>query len=115
MGWSSRKIGEEIYGEYVRAAEASTEQPPVGTYFSEELAAYAVVTVDSDGPTVQIGLNPPERIQQGGPRVWITRGMTLRRAGTGADLLISADGARRVLFSQVADPQALPTYIRGLV
>ncbi|HEY3199972.1 MAG TPA: serine hydrolase domain-containing protein [Actinomycetes bacterium] len=109
------KVGEEIYGEYVRAADAGTEQPPVGTYFSEELAAYAVVTVDNDRPTVQIGLNPPERIEPGGPRVWKTGGVTLRRAGAGADLLISADGARRVLFSQVADPQPLPTYIRGLV
>jgi hypothetical protein len=109
------KVGEEIYGEYVRAADAGTEQPPVGTYFSEELAAYAVITVDNDGPTVQIGLNPPARIEQAAPAVWIAGGMTLRRVGAGADLLISADGARRVLFSQVANPQPVPTYIRGLV
>jgi CubicO group peptidase (beta-lactamase class C family) len=110
------KVGEEIYGEYVRAADdAGTEQPPVGTYFSDELAAYAVITVDNADPTVQIGLNPAERMEQAEPGVWIARGMTLRRAGAGADLLISADGARRVLFSQVADPQPLPPYIRGLV
>jgi hypothetical protein len=57
--------GEEIYGEYVRAADdAGTEQPPVGRYFSEELAAYAVITVDNGDPTVQIGLNPAERMQR---------------------------------------------------
>jgi hypothetical protein len=74
-----------------------------------------VITVDNDGPTVQIGLNPPARIEQAAPAVWIAGGMTLRRVGAGADLLISADGARRVLFSQVANPQPVPTYIRGLV
>ena len=110
------KVGEEIYGEYVRAADdAGAEQPPVGTYFSDELAAYAVITMDNDGPTVQIGLNPAERMEQAGPGVWIARGMTLRRAGAGADLLISADGARRVLFSRVAEAQPVPEYIRGLI
>jgi CubicO group peptidase (beta-lactamase class C family) len=110
------KVGEEIYGEYVRAAaHTGTDQPPVGTYFSEELAAYAVITADNGGPTVQIGLNLAERMEQAGPRVWIARGMTLRRGGTGADLHISVDGARRVLFSRVAEPQPVPTYIRGLV
>jgi CubicO group peptidase (beta-lactamase class C family) len=109
------KVGEEIYGEYVRAAaHAGTDQPPVGTYFSEELAAYAVITADDGGPTVQIGLNPAERMEQAGPGVWIARGMTVRR-GAGADLLLSVDGARRVLFSRVAEPQPVPTWIRGLV
>jgi len=109
------KVGEEIYGEYVRAAaHAGTDRPPVGMYFSAELAAYAVITLDNSGPTVQIGLNPAKRMEQAGPGVWIARGMTVRR-GAGADLLISVDGARRVLFSRVAEPQPVPTYIRGLV
>jgi hypothetical protein len=83
-------------------------------YFSAELAMYAVITTDDSGPTAQIGLNPAERMEQAGPGVWIARGMTVRR-NAGADLLISVDGARRVLFSRVVDPQQVPTYIRGLV
>ena len=110
------KVGEEIYGEYVRAGDrAGTEQPPVGTYLSEELAAYAVITANNGMPTVQIGISPAERMEQAGPGVWIARGMTVRRPGTGADLLISVDGARRVRFSRVAEPRSVPTYIRGLV
>ncbi|MGH8835556.1 MAG: serine hydrolase domain-containing protein [Actinomycetes bacterium] len=114
-------IGDDDYGTFERAPVApppsGPDSPPAGRYFCPELDAYAVFEPDTDaGPAVTIGLNPSWRLAPAGPDVYVADDwLTLRFADAGQTLLVSADGARRIRFSQVtAEDGPAPVYLGGL-
>jgi CubicO group peptidase (beta-lactamase class C family) len=103
----------EIYRRADRAPAAST---PTGTYYSEELRAYATLTPTNDGQTgsaaVTIGLAKPRTVTPAATADWAGEGLTLRLIDHGAFLEVSSYGAQRIRFDRVNG--AAPLAQRGL-
>ena len=89
---------------------------PTGTYYSEELRAYATLTAASGGrpgsATVTIGLARPLTVAAAADGDWAGEGLTLRVLSDGAIVEVSSYGARRTRFSRADGPT--PQTQRGL-
>lgn len=110
-------VGSDLPPEiYRRAATAPAAPAPTGTYYSEELRAYATLTPTNDGQAgsaaVTIGLAKPRTVTPAAAGEWAGKGLTLRLVDDGALLEVSSYGAQRVRFDRVND--GAPPAQRGL-
>ncbi len=95
---------------------------PAGLYRNDELRVQADLRTDGPGARIAIGLAPDRPLVPAGPGVWRCRGdgqpggtaLTVRASGDGAELLVSAPGARRVRFTRVTSGTHEPELPRGL-
>ena len=100
-GWGLSAVIED---RFVRADPGSLSDPglPTGSFFSEELRAYASILADAKAE-IAIGLARPRPVVPAGPGVWraATGGaLTVRLADDGSGLLISVPGAHHLAFSR---------------
>jgi len=109
-------VGDEPAEVFVRTGEPPPAAPPTGTYYSEELLAYATIAAADGGPpgtaAVTIGLAGPRAVSPASNGVWAGEGLTIRLLPGEAALEMSVDGARRCRFSR-ADHSPPPRQ-RGL-
>ena len=110
-------VGSDLPPEiYRRADRAPAASAPTGTYYSEELRAYATLTPANDGQTgsaaATIGLAKPRTVAPAAIGAWAGEGLTLRLIDHGAFLEVSSYGAQRIRFDRV-NGSAPPTQ-RGL-
>ena len=109
-------------GRYRRAEAGSGQAVPAGLYWNDELRAAARVEAVNAGARIAIGLAPARRLVPAGDGVWRCQGgehpgatpLTVRASGDGAELLVSAVGARRVRFGKVTGSGQEPELPRGL-
>ena len=110
-------VGSDLPPEiYCRAAAGPAPPAPTGTYYSEELRAYATLTSANDGQAgsaaVSIGLAKPRTVTPAALGEWAGEGLTLRLIDHGAFLEVSSYGAQRIRFDRVSG--AAPPAQRGL-
>src|SRR5215475_614504 len=109
-------VGDEPAEVFVRTGEPPPAAPPTGTYYSEELRAYATLASADGGPPgtadVTIGLAGPRAVSPVSEGVWAGEGLTIRLLPGEAALEISLYGARRCRFSRV--DRSPPPRQRGL-
>ena len=114
--WRDEIVGDEPAEVYVRTGEPPPAEPPTGTYYSEELHAYATFATVGGGPpgaaAVTIGLAGPRAVSPVSDGVWAGEGLTVRLLAGEAALEISLYGARRCRFSRV--DRSPPPRQRGL-
>jgi CubicO group peptidase (beta-lactamase class C family) len=103
--WLEEVVGDEPPEVYRRAGEPPTAAPPAGTYYSQELHAYATLAAaDGAAPgaaTLAIGLAPPRAVSPASEGVWAGDGLTVRPLAGAAELEVSLYGARRCRFARV--------------
>src|SRR5215470_8537284 len=109
-------IGDEPAEVFVRMGEPPPAAPPTGTYYSEELRAYATLASADGGPpgtaAVTIGLAGPRAVSPVSDGVWAGEGLTIRLLPGEAALEMSLYGARRCRFSRAG--HSPPPRQRGL-
>jgi hypothetical protein len=109
-------VGSDLPPEIYRRADRVPAAAPTGTYYSEELRAYAILTSTNDSQAgsaaVTIGLAKPRTVAPAAPGEWAGEGLTLRLIDHGAFLEVSSYGARRIRFDRVNG--AAPPAQRGL-
>ena len=113
--WRDETVGDEPAEVYVRTGERPPTEPPAGTYYSEELRAYATFATVGGSPgaaAVTIGLAGPRAVSPVSDGVWAGEGLTIRLLPGEAALEISLYGARRCRFSRV--DRSPPPRQRGL-
>ena len=112
-------------GRFRRADAADSDTGPAvpaGLFRNDELRVHADLRSDGPGARITIGLAPARPLVPAGPGVWRCRGgtepggtpLTVRASGDGAELQVSAPGARRVRFTRVAGAGPAPELPRGL-
>jgi CubicO group peptidase (beta-lactamase class C family) len=116
--WRERTVGSKQPEVYERVPEQLPPEAATasGTYFSEELRAYATLTVANEAGgralEVTVGLAPPRSVRSASAGVWAGDGLTVRLPPGGEELEISLEGARHCRFARVAPPA--PPSPRGL-
>lgn len=100
---------------FVRGREAPVPESPAGTYYSDELSAFA--TLDpfegvEGASTLAVGLAERRLVVPVAAGVWAGGGVTANLSADGATLSISLEGARHCRFTQVVG--SAPPRQRGL-
>jgi CubicO group peptidase (beta-lactamase class C family) len=109
VGDEPPEVGQRVAG------PPATAEPPAGTYYSDELDAYATLAAGSDASgtaTVTVGLAGPRALAPVPGGVWTGGGLTVRVLPGGAAVEMSLPGARRCRFTRAASP--VPPRQRGL-
>ncbi|MGI9005690.1 MAG: serine hydrolase domain-containing protein [Streptosporangiaceae bacterium] len=120
-------LSDRSEGRFRRAEPATGDSDggravPAGWYRNDELQVQSGLRADGPGARITIGLAPARPLVPAGPGVWRCRGgdqpgstqLTVRAAADGAELLVSAPGARRVRFTRVPGAGSGPELPRGL-
>jgi CubicO group peptidase (beta-lactamase class C family) len=114
--WYEDVVGDLPPEIYHRAGEAPSASTPAGTYYSQELRAYATLMAANDGrpgsAAITIGLAKPRTVAPAATGEWSGEGLTLRLADNGALLEVSGYGAQRIRFCRANGPA--PPAQRGL-
>jgi hypothetical protein len=114
--WLEETVGDEPPDVYLRVGVPPAAAAPAGTYYSEELGAYATLAAAGSGPpgtaAVTIGLAGPRTVSPASDGVWAGEGLTVRLLAGGASLEISLYGARHCRLTRVDGPP--PARQRGL-
>jgi CubicO group peptidase (beta-lactamase class C family) len=114
--WLEETVGDEPPDVYLPVGVPPAAAAPAGTYYSEELGAYATLAAAGSGPpgtaAVTIGLAEPRTVSPASDGVWAGEGLTVRLLAGGAALEISLSGARHCRLTRVDGPP--PPRQRGL-
>lgn len=99
-------VGDEQPESYRRVGGAPVAAAPAGTYYSDELRAYAELTPagdDAPGASIAaIGLAKPVTVTPVARGEWTGSGLTVRLIDNAARLEISYYGAQRIRFTHVS-------------
>jgi CubicO group peptidase (beta-lactamase class C family) len=99
-------LGEEQPEIYRRVGTPPPASALAGTYYSDELRAYAKLTPATDGPPgssmITIGLAKPVTVTPVASGEWAGSGLTVRLLDGAAGLEVSRDAARRIPFTRVS-------------